>query len=160
VESANGDLVHVIFPLEVDDDGWPPVDSERMWASVVGADLYRLENTPWFATGVAEGDIVQAKARADGEWPFFVEVAEWSGNCTIRIIPLKDGELMGDQGRVLDLFSALGVTGEGAGSYPIVALTVPPDLELERIKALLVEGEQRGWWGYEEGCVGGRWIDL
>jgi hypothetical protein len=105
VEPANGDLVHVIFPLEVVDDGWPPVDSERMWASVVGADLYRLDNSPWFATGVAEG-----------EWPFFVEVAEWSGNCTIRIIPLKDGELMGDQGRVLDLFTALGVTGEGAGS--------------------------------------------
>jgi hypothetical protein len=39
-------------------------------------------------------------------------------------------------------------------------LTIAPDLELERIKALLVEGEQRGWWGYEEGCVGGGWIDL
>lgn len=131
-----------------------------MWASVVSADLYRLDNAPWFATGVAEGDTVRAETRADGQWPIFVEVVEWSGNCTIRVIPSKDGELEGDQGRVLDLFTPLGVTGEGAGTYPIVALTVPPHLDLERIKALLREGEQRGWWDYEEGSVGGRWVDL
>ena len=109
---------------------------------------------------MAEGDTVRAETRDDEQWPVFVALVEWSGNCTIRIIPLMDGELEGDQGEMLDLFTPLGVTGEGAGVYPIVALTVPPDLDLERIKALLREGEQRGWWDYEEGCVRGRWVDL
>jgi hypothetical protein len=158
-DPSDTDLVHVIFPLQADEHGWPPVRTERMWASAVGPDLHRLENAPWFATGVAEGDIVRTELRAADEWPTLVELVEWSGNCTIRVSPRDDGELRGDQGRVLDLFTALGAS-EGAGIYPLVALTITPDLDLPRIKALLLDGEQRGWWEYDEACVGGRWLDL
>ena len=159
-DATDPDLVHVVFDLEVDDDGWPPVSGERVWAAPLGSDRFRLENAPWFVRGVAEGDVVRAIASRGDQWPRFVEVVEWSGNCTIRVIPFAAGELAGDQERVLALFTPLGVTGEGAGIYPIVALTIGPDLDLRAIKTLLRQGSTEGWWEYEEGCVGEEWLGL
>lgn len=52
--------VKVRFALERDEDGWPPAESEGLWAELVESDLYRLDNTPWFVRGVAAGDVVQA----------------------------------------------------------------------------------------------------
>lgn len=153
-------MVHVVFPLEADDDGWPPSGSERMWAAPVGPDLYRLDNAPWFVRGVAAGDVVRAVAEHENEWPTFVEVVSWSGNCTVRVIPSAAGALEGDLSRVLDLFKPLGVTGEGDGVHPIVALTITPDLDLAAIKNLLRRGVAEGWWDYEEGCVSDRWLEL
>ena len=153
----NDELTHVVFPLNVDDAGWPPVSSERVWAKSVGLELFRLVNVPWFALGVAEGDVVRAVAVEADTWPVFVETVEWSGNCTLRVIPFRGGPLGGDQQAVLDLFLPLGVTGEGAGIYPIVALTVPPNSDLTAVKALLREGVADGRWDVEEGCIDDRW---
>ena len=138
----NDELTHVVFPLNVDDTGWPPVSSERVWAQLVGSELFRLVNAPWFALCVAEGDVVRAVAVEADSWPVFVETVEWSGNCTLRVIPFRGGPLGGDQEAVLDLFLPRGVTGEGAGIYPIVALTVPANIDLAAVKALLREGSR------------------
>ena len=154
------ELVHVVFPLEVDADGWPPVGGERVWAYALGGDRYRLDNAPWFVRGIAEGDIVRAVAPDGASWPVFVERLEWGGNCTIRVIPLSSGPLGDDQEAVLDLFVGLGATGECAGTYPIVALTIPPDADARAVKELLRQGEADGRWEYEEGCVSDTWLAL
>lgn len=151
------DLVHVIFELDVE-DGWPPVSAERMWARDLGNDRYRLDNVPWFVRGIAEGDVVRALPEAGEGWPVFVERLEWSGNLTIRVIPFRNGPLGGDLQAVLDAFIPLGATGEGAGTYPIVALTVPADADQPAIKALLRAGTADGRWEFEEGCVDDAWI--
>jgi hypothetical protein len=39
---------HVIFELTVDEDGWPPAASERVWALHLGGNEYRIDNPPWF----------------------------------------------------------------------------------------------------------------
>ncbi|MFB7049639.1 hypothetical protein ACFCX7_26280 [Streptomyces microflavus] len=39
----------------------------------------------------------------------------------------------------------------------MVALDVPPDAELPRIRKLLEHGEARGWWRWEEGSVTAVW---
>jgi len=82
----------------------------------------------------------------------------WSGNCTIRVIPLRDGPLAGSQQAVLDVFVPLGAAGEGFGSgLDIVALTIPPDADLAGIKRILQQGQADGSWGCEEGCISGEW---
>ena len=53
------DFVKIIFPLEVDEDGYPPISSEALNARREPAGFV-LENTPFFATGVALGDCVDA----------------------------------------------------------------------------------------------------
>jgi len=153
-------LVHVVFELEVDADGWPPVGAERVWAEPLGADTYRVDNTPWFVRDIAADDIVRAVAPDDQSWPVYVERVRWSGNYTVRIIPFSAGPLRGSLQAVLDLLTPLGADGEGAGTYPIVALTIPPEADIGSIRALLDQGEREGWWEFEEGCIDATWIAL
>ncbi len=154
------DLVRIVFELEVDDEGWPPVGAERVWAEPLGSDTYRVDNTPWFARDVAADDIVRAIPPDDGSWPVYVETVRRSGNSTIRVIPFEAGPLGGSLQAILDLFTPHGAYGEGAGSHPVVALTLPPDADLRSTHALLREGKDGGWWDYEEACVDEAWIAL
>jgi hypothetical protein len=85
------------------------------------------------------------------------EQLEWSGYCAIRIIPYWDGPRREVLQRVLDAFAPLGVSGEGLQQYGIVALEVPPDVDLAAVQRLLRQGEREDWWTYEEGCVGDAW---
>lgn len=157
MSAMNGESTHVVFPLVVDEGGWPPVSSERMWAEIVGPDLYRLDNAPWFVPGIAEGDVVRAVAPDADSWPEYVETVEWSGNYTIRVIPFRSGPLEGSLQAVIDAFKPLGVSGEGAGAYPIVALTGTGDADLTAVKSLLREGAVDGRWDFEEACIDDRW---
>ncbi|MEV7012948.1 DUF4265 domain-containing protein [Streptosporangium sp. NPDC051022] len=148
----------MLFDLQQDDDGWPPVGSEGVWAIPVGPDRARLDNIPFFVPGVACGDVVHLETDAEGVvWA--KEVVEFSGNCTIRVIPYPDGDLEGDLGAVLDLFAPLGVEGEGLEQFGLVALNVPPTADLAGVRRLLREG-QNGRWDYEEGCITDDWCAL
>ena len=156
-ETAAG-FVKVRFSLQRV-DGWPPVESEGVWAEPLGDDLYRVDNTPWFVRNLASNDVVKALAGSDGVlWA--VEREQWSGRLTIRVIPSRTGPLQGDRQAVLDAFRPLGITGEGMGQYNIVALDIPPEADLRAAKDLLRTGEADGRWDYEEGCVTETWASL
>lgn len=151
------DFVRVRFELEPDEDGWPPVGSEGLWGVPLGDGLVRLDNSPWFALNIAADDVVRTRADADGVlWA--VEKVRWSGNCTIRVVPFRAGPLGGSLQAVLDAFSPLGVDGEGVEQYGMVALNVPPTVDLAAAQRLLRRGVAEGWWDYEEGCVGDAWL--
>jgi hypothetical protein len=148
--------VKVHFDLPRDDADWPPVDVESLWAETVSGDVVRLTNVPWFVRGIANGDLVRVKPDADGVlWA--TEHVEWSGNCTIRVVPFSSGPLRGSRQRVLDAFEPFGVTGEGIQQYGLVALEVPPGADLAGVQRVLRAGARDGWWDYEEGCVGDDW---
>lgn len=148
------------FPLEPDEDGWPPVSSEGLWAEPVGPGLYRLDNAPFFVTGVAPDDVVEAAADEDGNRQF-VRVVQMGGRVVARVVPRRDGPLGGDLRAVLDAFAPLGVTGEGADpAYPLVALDIGPGIDRAAAKRLLVEGQADGRWYYDEGCVDDEWRAL
>jgi hypothetical protein len=152
--------VKVCFVLEREDDEWPPVTTENVWARPVGHDEYELDNTPWFAHGIALGDRVRAERDADGVLTVQEKVA-WSGRYTIRVIPLGEGPSREQLEDVVAAFSPLGAECEGAlPAFKIVALDIPPTARLAEIKALLREGESDGRWAWEEGCIDDRWTDL
>lgn len=152
--------VKVRFALERDADGWPPADSEGLWAEPVSRDLYRLENTPWFARGVAANDLIEARPDADGVL-WFVQLRERGGRIVVRVIPRADGPLDGSRRRVLDVFEPLGVRGEGMSSpVNMVALDIGPEAALSSVKSLLAAGESDGRWYYEEGCISREWQQL
>lgn len=151
-------VVKVRFRLDADAEGWPPVGSEGMWAEAVGDDSYRIANTPWFVRNLAMGDVVRALAGSDGVlWA--TDRLEQSGHCTIRVIPAASGPLSGDLQAVLDALVPFGVRGEGATQYGMVALDIPPNAEVKRIRALLVSGQSDGRWHFEEGCISEVWRD-
>lgn len=154
---AMTDQVRVCFALEQDEVGWPPVTAERMWATPTSRDnAVVIDNIPFFVRGVACYDVVAVAPDAEGIlWGH--EQIRWSGNCTIRVIPFRDGPLHGDQQAVLDAFAPFGVEGEGVEQYGLVALNIPANADLTAVKRLLREGEEDKRWAYEEGCVGNAW---
>lgn len=152
--------VKIRFALDHDEDGWPPAESEGVWALPLAGDLYRLDNTPWFVRGVAADDVVEASPDRDGViW--FVRVRERGNRIVVRVIPRADGPTGGDRQAVLDAFAPVDVEGEGM-STPVnmVALDIGPDAPLASVKALLAAGEFDGRWYYEEGCTTEEWRQL
>ncbi len=87
-------FVKVVFELPRDDDGWPPVACEGLWAVPVTADTVWLHNSPWFVRGVANDDLIRVR-RAEDRQLWADERLEWSGYCTIRIIPFREARWEG-----------------------------------------------------------------
>ena len=152
--------VKVRFALERDQYGWPPAESEGLWAEPIEGNLYRLDNTPWFARGVAADDVIEAQPDANGVL-WFVQVRERGGRTVVRVIPRDDGPLGGDRQGILEVFGPLGVEAEGMASpVNMVALDIGPDAPLSAVKSLLVTGESDGRWFYEVGCISDEWRQL
>ncbi|MEE1747893.1 MULTISPECIES: DUF4265 domain-containing protein [unclassified Streptomyces] len=154
--NISDDHVKVHFRMDVDEDGWPPASVESLWAVKLGNGTVQLDNTPWFVRGVASGDIIRVELEDDGVL-YARETIQPSQNCTIRLIVLKDGGSGAARQTVLDTFHRLGTTGEGIERFRMVALDVPPEADLPKIRKLLEHGAAKEWWHWEEGCVTSAW---
>ena len=158
--AAAAPTARVVFELDVDTDGWPPVGSERVWAFDLGNDRYRIDNVPWFVSNIAVGDIVRAIAPDNNSNPVFVGVLQPSNHVTVRVICFRAGPLRGDLQRVIDAFIPLGVYAEGVNHYGMVALDIPPSADLDAIHARLRRGVEDGSWEYDEGRTTPTWERL
>ena len=159
VAGGTPEYVMIRFNLPAGSDGWPPADSEGLWAEPLGGDQYRIDNTPWFVRNLATDDVVRAVADPDGIlWA--TDRVQWSGRMTIRVVPRRAGPLGGDRQAVLDAFKPYGVSGEGIEQYGMVALDISPDADLLAVKSLLGMGQEDGRWDYEEGCISEEWAQL
>lgn len=138
-------------------EGWLPHDTEGLWATRLSADTARIENVPFLAQGVAQGDIIRFSTGADGlNWA--TERVKWSGNNTIRVLPIPSGPLGRSARAVHDRFAPFGLGGEAySAEFPLVALNVPPTDDLHQIKDLLARGRDAGWWAFETACIGDAW---
>lgn len=88
------DRVAVTFGMTPDEEGWPPIGSETLWAQPLGEGRYRLDTVPFFVPDLAVGDVVTAAPDDDGRlWAQRREST--GGHGTIRVIPLLDGSLLG-----------------------------------------------------------------
>jgi hypothetical protein len=134
--------------MEQDEDGWPPQTVETLWAVDLGDDLYKLENTPFFARGVAYNDVVSAE-RSHGEL-LFKEVVRPSGHTTVRII-FRDLDVKRETCTALE---GKGGTWEGSPIETLISVDVPPSVRYADIRQFLDEGTRAEQWDYEEGCLG------
>jgi hypothetical protein len=139
--------VKVVFRLERDKDGYPPVDQESVWAYDLGNDEYEIGNIPFYAPLVSLGDVVSAHVY-NGE--LFAE--SWirgSGNSTVRVILLQDDK---DMEPLRAELKALGCSSERS-SARYVAVNVPPEVSFRAVQTILKRGAAQGRWGYEESAV-------
>jgi hypothetical protein len=51
----------IAFPLDRDEDGYPPDDVETLWGWETKPGLYCIDNIPFFVKGISPGDVVSAK---------------------------------------------------------------------------------------------------
>jgi hypothetical protein len=145
---ASEHSVKVFFELQQDEDGYPPVTCESIWATSVGDGLYRLDNIPFFARGIAYEDIVSAVPREDGTLGF-VEVVRPSGHSTLRVIAY-------DAARAPALrreLESLGCDTEQSHIPNLFAVDVPPSVSLDEVRRLLEAEDASEHWEYEEACL-------
>ncbi|WP_277213359.1 DUF4265 domain-containing protein [Isoptericola croceus] len=156
MQPESNTLVRLRVRLDQDEHGWPPAESEGLWATELAGGRYRLDNTPWFAFGLSADDVVAAHPDGVGVL-WFVERLERGGRMTLRVIPHREGPLRGDPQLVLDFFAQLSVAGEIMGEMRLVALDVGPEHDTEQVKQLCISGEADGWWDYEEADITSDW---
>ncbi len=118
-------------------------NTETLWATSLGNDLYRLDNSPFFAYDVSWEDIVLAPPQTEHNYPHFEKVIKKSGNRTIRVFfdsPLEAGSESSEVNAKLNDF---GCYYEGI-STRFVSYNIPPDIDLQQVVALL-EGQPLEW---------------
>jgi hypothetical protein len=145
--SVTEDHVKINFRLDRDSDGDPPQDVESLWAVRVGNDSYRLDNVPFFVTGVSSDDIVRAKDESGVL--LFAGLVEAGGHSTVRVLISNSDETQA----VRDELRARGCSSEGTNIPGLVAVDIPPSVRYAEVREFLMAGERNGRWEFEEGCV-------
>jgi Domain of unknown function (DUF4265) len=140
----------ILFYLERDEHGYPPVEIESLWA-LPHDEGYELDNIPFYANGVALGDIVSAEPDAGGAL-VYQSVVRRGGHSTYRIFLLEPGP--DEPQRAVDCLRAhgLGVERDVPG---LLAIDIPPNVSLEGAEALLFEGVDSGRWELQDGYRAG-----
>ena len=138
--------VKVVFRLEKDDDGYPPVEVESLWG-IERRDGIELDNVPFYARGIALGDVVAVQRAQDGALEF-ASVVRRGGHSTYRVL-LKGADESDPQRTIEELIQqGLGVESD----VPcLLAIDAPPETDINRVVAYLLEGAHAGRWEVEEG---------
>jgi hypothetical protein len=140
-------LVRVI--IELDSQAWHGNASERLWAEPVGEGRFRLRNSPFFAFGVSNEDIVFGRVR-DGQI-HFAGVSIRGGHSTYRL-------RLTEQGKHAPTFKKFWTPLEELGcSYEegvVLAVDVPASANIYVVYELLEAGVASGVWDFEEGHCG------
>jgi Domain of unknown function (DUF4265) len=145
-------LVKIIF--ELGSDSWHGYDTETLWAEPMLGGRYRLRNSPFFASGVSVEDIVFAQEQ-DGMLTF-AGLSMGCGHSTYRLLKNEqNAELFCKYWQPIQM---LGCSYEGgqilAGRAQILAVDVPPIVDIYCVYALFEQGESAGAWEFEEGHCG------
>ncbi len=134
-------FVRIRVPLERAGADGP--DHDAIWAEALGSDRYRVESCPFLAYGISRDDVVSAAARR-GDEPELDGVVEKGGHRTLRVavdpgVGLESEPIQALLGRLVDF----GCTWEAARPT-LVALDLPPDVEVARVVAHLEATKRDG----------------
>jgi hypothetical protein len=133
----------IFFPVEKDQDGYPPVAGETLWAATVGDGNYRVENIPFLATGVSLGDEVMVQL-VDG-MPTFKSVTRRGGHSTVRASIPDTATVQA----IRDRLAELGATSE-LSEYPrLVSIDIPPTVDPRRILIYRIGAREEGRLDFE-----------
>jgi hypothetical protein len=104
---------------------------ETLWAERVGADLYRLDNSPFWAYGVSWLDVVEAHPDPDGQL-VMSRIVTKAGHRTVRVILEAGVDESPKAKAIIDGVVALGCSYEGMNPR-YLAVDLPPGVDLMRV---------------------------
>ncbi len=118
---------------------------ETLWATNLGGDNYRLDNSPFWAYGVSWEDVVFAPFSSEEGFPTFQSVVSKSGNRTVRVIfapPVEEGN---ESDKVLQGLVSLGCSYEGMNPK-YFSINIPVDVALDSVRDYLISKDAQ--WEY------------
>lgn len=139
------DRVKIFFQMQQDEDGYPPITVESVWAKPSAkVDEYVLENIPFFSREATFEDTVKAREEDGQLW--FDGLITHSSNSLVRVV-FHDREC---EPRVKQELAKLGCELEYFEQYNILAVSIPGDIHLSDVQAYLAHESDAGNIGYEE----------
>ena len=140
------EYVRVLFNLEKEEEDYPPVDYERLWARPLGEGLFEIDNIPFFVRDISVGDVVAAQ-QGDGE-AVFSALVRVSGNSTLRVI-VFDATHVEEIRRRLHEF---GCSTE-LNVSKMLGVDVPAQVDLHAVRTWLMEEQSSGTLEFEDACI-------
>lgn len=80
-----GEYIKILFRPHPGGGAYPLLGPESLWALPRPDGDYELANIPFYAIGIACGDIIKARPDDNGDLVFY-DVAEYGGHRTVRVI--------------------------------------------------------------------------
>lgn len=111
---------------------------ETLWATPLGSNSYKIDNSPFFTYGISWGDVVYAPYNSDEGFPTFQSVIAKSGNCTVRVmfdLPIQAGN---ESDKLLQGLVRLGCSFECANNV-YVSVNIPPAIDLVEVRNYLIQ---------------------
>jgi Domain of unknown function (DUF4265) len=141
-------LFKLTIPLG--DNAWHGFGAETVWVEGMPDQTLRLRNSPFFAKGLSNLDVVEIQVQDDEL--VFTKVLTRGGHSTYRLI-LEDGVTDQQFAEKWKLLEALGCTYESfeTPSLRIFAVDVPPTVAVSSAYALMQASEREGIWDFDEG---------
>lgn len=122
---------------------------ERMHAELRTDGNYVLDNSPFYAFNISEGDVFLAEQTDDGLW--FSGIFARGGHSTYRVkLPLGHEHDWFE--RNWSELERLGCSFEGssANTCRLYSIDVPPGVDVAEAYRILEEKENQGVWAFEE----------
>lgn len=131
----------VVFHLEQNDDGFPPISIEMVNAKSFGDATFKIENAPFFTPNISYGDVVRAKPTDIPDQYEFEEVVEQSEFTTLSIIIMDESM----DSFLMDFFRGLRCVIEYGefGVYRVLAVAIPGTVEYAPVREQLQSLEDR-----------------
>lgn len=137
----------MLFNLEIDDDGYPPVSVEGLWVRPLVGGTVLLDNIPFYAKGVAPGDEL-AVSETDGE-TWFRSLVKSGGASVFRIHASDDAGIAKVREELLDF----GLPSEVNRDVRLIAVEVPAAADIRPVLDYLVVGQESERFDFEEGTL-------
>lgn len=135
--------------IRVEPADWHSVTSETLWATRVGPDLYRLENSPFYAKGFSYRDVVLTEYDAEEGFQVAMGVVESSGRSTYALWVVAGVESNGDFAKHWQPLEEIGCSFEGVRSQ-LLSVDVPASTDVADAFRLMQLGEDAGVWHFQE----------
>lgn len=142
------DMKKVNFHIKQDEDGYPPVKVESVWAKAISGGLYEVDNIPFFTRDATVGDRITVRKDEYGNL-WFREAAERSTHSLIRVV-FFDRDCIED---VIKKLREIGCNTERMRPYNLVAVDVPDSVSLEAVQDFLELEYSKGRIDYEEALL-------
>jgi hypothetical protein len=120
-------LFKIAFDLASERPAWPPVSVERLWGEKTDVrSEIRIVNTPFFARGIAFGDLIRVRPDHERRELVFEAFTAESGHSTIRIVFIRSAERAAVEARLTEA----GCSWELATQFnSLMAVDVPPEVD-------------------------------
>ncbi len=137
--------VKINFCLEQDEDGYPPVAVESLWAEPVeNLGEYIIDNVPFFARNATIGDTVLVREEDGMYW--FDRLVSRSSNSLIRIVFFDRSctEKIGER------LTIMGCATEYLRERNLMAVSIPDTVALKDVQTYLQSQSNAGKIDFEE----------